>query len=640
MVGRLVLRAVSLALLLVACLGGTAVAAGPTVVGSISNDTSLSGVTAVAVSGHYAYSVAAWSGSLSVIDISDASAPRIVGSTPSTSSLIAASNVTVSGHYAFVTSENRNASTSSNDDGSGNSLTIVDITNPAAPSVVGTVSDPSSPRNVLFGAYAVAVSGHYAFVASQGTISGQPMSPSTSEGSFAVIDITNPAGPTVVKNIDNADPSLTGVLANALFHATSVAISGHFAYVTAFLGSRLTVIDISNPADPVVVSSLHDATNLSFPEDLVINGSYAYVVNEVASSPQVAVVSLANPTSPAVVGVLTNPSLSGAYRVKMRGSSLYVAGSNAASVAAVDVSNPTAPRLVAAATDTSKLAHVTGLDLDSTGRYVIAASPRGPSDPRVNYPPYPLQGGPAVTGTVSVVDFGTAPRNTGLPKISGTAQQGKVLSADAGTWSGLPAPTYRYQWQRCTASGRGCKDIRNQTGDTYKATASDVGARLGVVVTATNSVASVAASSALTRIVKWSSGSFAKARLTKSKTATPRLSLDVPSPGTGIKLTSLTISLPRGISFVKAFHARAVSLRGLSRRLYHLKVTRRHGVITIKLRRPAGKIELTLARGVLRTSRAFKKLVRSRKAKFVPLKLTLDYRGKPTRRGPVQCRLA
>ena len=57
------------------------------------------------------------------------------------------------------------AGTGSNDDGTGNSLTILDIaSNPSSPSVVGTIRD----ANTLFGAYGVAVSGNYAYVASQG----------------------------------------------------------------------------------------------------------------------------------------------------------------------------------------------------------------------------------------------------------------------------------------------------------------------------------------------------------------------------------------------------------------------------------------------------------------------------------------
>src|SRR5205085_2474036 len=116
----------------------------------------------------------------------------------SATSLIDASTVNVAGGYAFVASKNRNASTAGNDDGTGNSLTVVDVSNPVSPTIVGSVQDPAK----LFGAYGIAVSGHYAFLAYQGLLSGQPASPDTSAGGFSVIDLNNlSAG--VVANLDN-----------------------------------------------------------------------------------------------------------------------------------------------------------------------------------------------------------------------------------------------------------------------------------------------------------------------------------------------------------------------------------------------------------------------------------------------------
>ena len=48
---------------------------------------------------------------------------------------------------------------------------------------------------------------------------------------------------------------------------------------------------------------------------------------------------------------------------------------------------------------------------------------------------------------------GSAPSNTSLPSISGTAEVGEVLTANPGTWAGAPTPTFSYQWQRCTSAG-------------------------------------------------------------------------------------------------------------------------------------------------------------------------------------------
>ena len=111
------------------------------IAGSVSDAVNLSGTTSVAVSGHYAYATAYHAGELTAVDISNPASPTIVGeSSPFLNpNLIGGSNVAISGGYAFVVSKNRNASTTSNDDGNGNSLTILDVhTDPTHPAILGT----------------------------------------------------------------------------------------------------------------------------------------------------------------------------------------------------------------------------------------------------------------------------------------------------------------------------------------------------------------------------------------------------------------------------------------------------------------------------------------------------------------------
>ena len=79
-----------------------------------------------------------------------------------------------------------------------------------------------------------------------------------------------------------------------------------------------------------------------------------------------------------------------------------------------------------------------------------------------------------------------APSVLQAPAVTGSPQQGQVLSATSGSWSAIPVASYAIQWQRCNGSGSGCADILGATGPTYTVSAADIDATLRAVVTATN----------------------------------------------------------------------------------------------------------------------------------------------------------
>ena len=74
----------------------------------------------------------------------------------------------------------------------------------------------------------------------------------------------------------------------------------------------------------------------------VQNTTYAYVANQSTGGP-VTTVDVSTPSSPQVVGSVTNTALNGAYRIRLHGNFAYVSGSSAAAIAAVDISDPTHP---------------------------------------------------------------------------------------------------------------------------------------------------------------------------------------------------------------------------------------------------------------------------------------------------------
>lgn len=93
-----------------------------------------------------------------------------------------------------------------------------------------------------------------------------------------------------------------------------------------------------------------------------------------------------------------------------------------------------------------------------------------------------------------------APANTVAPVISSDGAVigvGETLTTTNGTWTGSPAPTYTYQWQRGATFGGGgsWSNIAAATASTYLVTTADVGFSLKCVVTGANAAGSATGSS-------------------------------------------------------------------------------------------------------------------------------------------------
>ncbi|MEA2334780.1 MAG: hypothetical protein QOG40_1270, partial [Solirubrobacteraceae bacterium] len=98
------------------------------------------------------------------------------------------------------------------------------------------------------------------------------------------------------------------------------------------------------------------------------------------------------------------------------------------------------------------------------------------------------------------------PVNTSPPTITGTAQQGRTLTANTGSWTNSPTG-YAYEWLRCGSGGGSCNPIAEATASTYTLSESDVGKTVRVSVIASNaSGPSAAASSAQTALVTTGAG--------------------------------------------------------------------------------------------------------------------------------------
>jgi hypothetical protein len=73
----------------------------------------------------------------------------------------------------------------------------------------------------------------------------------------------------------------------------------------------------------------------------------------------------------------------------------------------------------------------------------------------------------AISPATNPVAPATALLNTWPASVLGTAQVGSTLTANAGSWTGVEAVSFSYQWQSCDRFGSGCENITGATAASY-----------------------------------------------------------------------------------------------------------------------------------------------------------------------------
>jgi hypothetical protein len=106
--------------------------------------------------------------------------------------------------------------------------------------------------------------------------------------------------------------------------------------------------------------------------------------------------------------------------------------------------------------------------------------------------------------TAVVASAGPLPANTMLPTIGGTARNGQVLVAGAGSWANSPT-RFDYQWQRCDSAGNNCADFGADS-SSQRLASSEVGHRIRVTVSARNQFGTARATSAPSAVVAAAGG--------------------------------------------------------------------------------------------------------------------------------------
>jgi hypothetical protein len=95
------------------------------------------------------------------------------------------------------------------------------------------------------------------------------------------------------------------------------------------------------------------------------------------------------------------------------------------------------------------------------------------------------EGSTEASSAPSAVVAAGVPRHLKAPAISGHAVDGRLLTVSEGAWKGAGPLKFTYQWEDC--KGRTCSVISGAQSSTYRAQTTDIGYKLRVRVTASNS---------------------------------------------------------------------------------------------------------------------------------------------------------
>ena len=257
--------------------------------------------------------------------------------------------------YALVASEF--------DDG----VQIIDITNPATPIAVSSITDATatngSPFDALNGAFSITSiqigSSLYALVAS------------FNDDGMQIIDISDPTTPTAVSSVTDGDLDSNGVRFRELDGSVAVTAvkigESTYALVTANRDRGIQIINITNPIAPTVASSIAngvDGFNISLIRHIStvqIGASTYALVTSFSSGGYVQIIDISDPTAPIFVSLIDENIANGsdvfssthATTTITIGSSTYalVASQSEDGVQIIDISDPAMPTFVSSVTD-------------------------------------------------------------------------------------------------------------------------------------------------------------------------------------------------------------------------------------------------------------------------------------------------
>lgn len=223
-------------------------------------------------------------------------------------------SIAYSGDYVYL---GRNLS-------GGSEFYVFDVSSTSNPTLVGQAAMSGSPNSLT-------IVGNYVYSAT-----------TDNKGELAIINISNPAAPTVsVFDLANANSG------NNNNDGLAIATDGSYLYLTRINGGReFYIFDLVDPANPALIGQLDLSGN---PNAIVVSGDFAYIASSDNAS-ELQVVNISTKTAPFLAGAFNlNSGNDGADGLAISYGNGYVylgrANSAAPEYYVIDVSTPTAPVL-------------------------------------------------------------------------------------------------------------------------------------------------------------------------------------------------------------------------------------------------------------------------------------------------------
>lgn len=223
----------------------------------------------IVVAGDYAYIAVQGDDGLTIINISNPNNPTYAGGIYGT------------GPPNFLGSQRALAMLDSNHlcitgwAGVDQAFNVINISNPAAPVIVGQDRD-------------------WAYINSDMVISGTRAYMTDNSTELSIADVSNPLNPSLISD--------TALFPNG---ACRVYVVGNYAYVTSWFSHALYIVDVSNPLLPFVAGSISGAGPPNYLDTawgVYVDGNIAYVTGNTDNS--LVLIDISNPIAPTLLGVI------------------------------------------------------------------------------------------------------------------------------------------------------------------------------------------------------------------------------------------------------------------------------------------------------------------------------------------------